>query len=164
MNVSPPPGSKLLKAGILLVLSTVPGPQNAFNKCVWNEQTNEQRNTRMKEGLQYLCTWLRERYQKSGHWTHHRDLCQRSTYVMGCLGLFPGTLGVLAGPRWGQEGNVSDSFLLWEQRAGGAEGRGRGESQTISALIRAPSASVSLGVCSLVCVREFGMTPSLWNN
>lgn len=41
------------------------------------------------------------------------------------------------------------------------EGRGRGESQTISALIRALSASVSLGVCSLVCVREFGTDPKL---
>lgn len=51
---------------------------------------------------------------------------------------------------------MSDSFLLWEERVGGVEGRGRGESQTISALIRALSASVSLGVCSLVCVREFG--------
>lgn len=38
---------------------------------------------------------------------------------------------------------------------------GRGESQTISALIRALSASVSLGVCSLVCVREFGTDPKL---
>lgn len=71
------------------------------------------------------------------------------------------TLGVRAVPRWGQEGNVSDSFLLWEKRAAGVGGRERGESQTISALIRALSASVSLGVCSLVCVREFGMTPSL---
>ena len=91
------------------------------------------------------------------------NICNR---VLGAISWHSGgscwaTLGVLAGPRWGQEGNVSDSFLLWEQRAGGAEGRGRGESQTISALIRAPSASVSLGVCSLVCVREFGMTPSL---
>lgn len=70
-------------------------------------------------------------------------------------------LGVHAGPRQGQEGNMSDSFLLWEKRAGRVEGRGRGESQTISALIRALSASVSLGVCSLVCVREFGTDPKL---
>lgn len=76
--------------------------------------------------------------------------------MLGYHRLFPGTLGVHAGPCLGREGNVSDSFLLWENRVGRVEGRGRGESQTISSLIRALSASVSLGVCSLVCVREFG--------
>lgn len=35
-------------------------------------------------------------------------------------------LGVHAGPRQGQEGNMSDSFLLWEKRADGVEGGGEG--------------------------------------
>lgn len=51
---------------------------------------------------------------------------QRSAYALGCFGLFPGTLGVRAGPGQGQEGNVSDSFFLWGKGAGGVEGRGEG--------------------------------------
>jgi hypothetical protein len=55
-----------------------------------------------------------------------------------------------------------DSFFLPSRRESwwGAEEKER-ESQTISALIRALSASVSPGVCSLVCVREFGTDPKL---
>lgn len=67
--------------------------------------------------------------------------------------------GSILGQAWGQK-EILDSFLLWEEKPCGMEGRRR-ESQTISALIRALSASVSLGVCSLVCVREFGTDPKL---
>lgn len=56
---------------------------------------------------------------------------------------------------------MSHTFLLWEKRVGGVEGKGKGESQTISSLIRVLSASVSLGVCSLVGVRKFGTDPKL---
>lgn len=51
-------------------------------------------------------------------------------------------------------------FLLPGRWVAGGGERDR-ESQTISALIRALSASVSPGVCSLVCVREFGTDPKL---
>lgn len=67
--------------------------------------------------------------------------------------------GSIRGQAWGQK-EILDSFLLWEEKPCGVEGRTR-ESQTISALIRALSASVSPGVCSLVCVREFGTDPKL---
>ena len=75
--------------------------------------------------------------------------------------------GVILSPRarstlgqaWGKKETL-DSLLLWEEKPCGVEGRGR-ESQTISALIRALSASVSPAVCSLVCVREFGTDPKL---
>lgn len=67
--------------------------------------------------------------------------------------------GSILGQAWGQK-EILDSFLLWEEKPCGVEGRRR-ESQTISALIRALSASVSPGVCSLVCVREFGTDPKL---